>query len=345
MCAHIHKGTSRILLGFEPYDGTQREHSRKWTSEYGTTVGVTMRLTEKWHHTDRVVVGDRWFGGVLVLYVPWFYAGLRGLFATVTNRLGVPVEEVKLPEDAPRGTFKSVVSTVLPPSDKPNSPPIQMICQSWKDNATLHYLSIVGNTAVSNEAADRFQKWDSDITGHTGSTRGGIIKVVCSMLTRLYQMTFGCVDNFNQSRLQGASPEKHIATKKWPFRCYLGLWNIGLTCARKGKELGTGNKVDQLSFHRNLSTLILDEGMRMLNRVPVPATPTHSTPAPTNNADDTLHFDELDQHRIELVPDLRTADQKKAKVGGQKNPNHQRRKAKQCHVCWNLHDDDREVTS
>jgi hypothetical protein len=100
-------GSSKIMLNFEVYDGTRREHARKWTPKFGTTVGVALRLTEPWHFKGHIVIGDRWFGGLLAVLALYFEAGSYSLFGTMTNRKRYPLDEVRLLEEAARGTFQT----------------------------------------------------------------------------------------------------------------------------------------------------------------------------------------------------------------------------------------------
>lgn len=53
-----------IMLRIEICEGKEHHHNHKWFHEYGHTTATTLRLTEPWHGTGRVVFGDSWFAGV-----------------------------------------------------------------------------------------------------------------------------------------------------------------------------------------------------------------------------------------------------------------------------------------
>ena len=48
----------------EAHEGKADDLKWKWWREYGATTACTMRLSENWHGTGRVVAGDSWFTSV-----------------------------------------------------------------------------------------------------------------------------------------------------------------------------------------------------------------------------------------------------------------------------------------
>lgn len=37
---------------------------KKWHDEFGATTACTLRCTQTWHNTGRIVIADSWFGSV-----------------------------------------------------------------------------------------------------------------------------------------------------------------------------------------------------------------------------------------------------------------------------------------
>lgn len=52
------------MLRIEICEGKEEHTKHKWHAEYGHTTATTLRLTEPWHGSGRVVFGDSWFAGV-----------------------------------------------------------------------------------------------------------------------------------------------------------------------------------------------------------------------------------------------------------------------------------------
>ena len=55
---------SGTILHVEICEGKTRHKEQTWYDEYGHTTATTLRITEPWHGSDRVVFGDSWFAGV-----------------------------------------------------------------------------------------------------------------------------------------------------------------------------------------------------------------------------------------------------------------------------------------
>lgn len=53
-----------VMLMIEIQEGKKWSAAVEWAREYGMATACTLRLTEPWHNTGRLVVGDSWFAGV-----------------------------------------------------------------------------------------------------------------------------------------------------------------------------------------------------------------------------------------------------------------------------------------
>ena len=57
-------GRSYVVLHIELYEGKEYMKDKEHVTEYGATTATTLRLTDYWKNTGRIVVGDSWFGSV-----------------------------------------------------------------------------------------------------------------------------------------------------------------------------------------------------------------------------------------------------------------------------------------
>ncbi|KAG8262481.1 hypothetical protein J6590_052126 [Homalodisca vitripennis] len=62
--AHASLNTSRIIIGLEINEGKEEMKNKKWQKDFGAGTATTLLLTEPWHGTGRIVVGDSWFSSV-----------------------------------------------------------------------------------------------------------------------------------------------------------------------------------------------------------------------------------------------------------------------------------------
>lgn len=54
--------TSGIMLVIEMCEGKDVDSTKQWFAEFGATTATTLRLTKKYHHTGKEIIGDAWFG-------------------------------------------------------------------------------------------------------------------------------------------------------------------------------------------------------------------------------------------------------------------------------------------
>ena len=85
---------SGLILFMEIVKGKAEVVKPKYYSkERGASAATTMRLTENWFGTGRVVAGDSWFGSVKGL-VAMLENGLHGIFDVKTGTNGYPLKEI-----------------------------------------------------------------------------------------------------------------------------------------------------------------------------------------------------------------------------------------------------------
>jgi Transposase IS4 len=60
-----------ILLSMELVEGVQFDRNKKYYNDLGHTAAVTVRVTEPYHRSGRVVVADAWFGSYKTAVALW----------------------------------------------------------------------------------------------------------------------------------------------------------------------------------------------------------------------------------------------------------------------------------
>ena len=55
---------SGIMVGLELNEEKEAMAEKRWHAEHGATIATTLRLTEPWFGSGRVVAGDSWFASV-----------------------------------------------------------------------------------------------------------------------------------------------------------------------------------------------------------------------------------------------------------------------------------------
>jgi hypothetical protein len=219
------------------------------------------------------------------------------------------------PDDAQRGDSLHAITEY-------ESHPLT--CSKWKDNADLHFVGNVGSTAGAGTTCDRFEKYKTA----QGANRGQMVKVKRSSIVQRYQETFGMVDNFNQARPTGGSVE-NIPTRKWPLRCYNGLWNMAQTCGRKGEAMFTGKAERKRDWQRAYSRDLIAIGFAKLGK----ALDWEEEGLSTSAKEDATLQALLVAHKLQKVPDDRAPTAKKRKIGTDRNPEYKTRAVKHCHMC------------
>ena len=56
--------STRILLGWEFCEGKEVDARKQWQNLHGAGTACTLRLTQPWHGSNKIVIGDSWFGSL-----------------------------------------------------------------------------------------------------------------------------------------------------------------------------------------------------------------------------------------------------------------------------------------
>jgi Transposase IS4 len=64
MSKTICDASTRILLSWEFCEGKEVDARKQWQSLHGAGTACTLRLTQPWHGSNKIVIGDSWFGSL-----------------------------------------------------------------------------------------------------------------------------------------------------------------------------------------------------------------------------------------------------------------------------------------
>jgi hypothetical protein len=61
MLKTILDGASRVILGWDFTKVKEIDQQKRWCTECGADTSTTLRLTQPWHGTNKILLGDSWF--------------------------------------------------------------------------------------------------------------------------------------------------------------------------------------------------------------------------------------------------------------------------------------------
>jgi hypothetical protein len=82
-------GASQIVVNLELYEGKDVMVSKEFVSSYGATTATTIRLTQPYHGSGRIIIADSWFGSIKTA-VEMMKRGLYSVLIVKTAHKGFP---------------------------------------------------------------------------------------------------------------------------------------------------------------------------------------------------------------------------------------------------------------
>ena len=86
-------GASNICIHAELYEGKDFMKDKPYVKEFGATTATTLRITEHYHGTGRIVIADSWFGSVKCA-VQLYNRGLYSIMLVKNNSVDFPKERL-----------------------------------------------------------------------------------------------------------------------------------------------------------------------------------------------------------------------------------------------------------
>ena len=103
-------GQTQIVLKLELYEGKDIMKEKDFVKDFGATVATSLRLTDPWKSSGRIVIGDAWFGSIKCAVQLWNINGLHSNLLVKNNHKMYP--RSMLSDVTDRGTWRSATATI-----------------------------------------------------------------------------------------------------------------------------------------------------------------------------------------------------------------------------------------
>ena len=182
----------------------------KYTSEYGATTATNMRLSERYHHTQRTWGGDSWFTGLTELE-NGLSKGMWGYGDVKTHTSRTPIKEL-IEAVGPNSGDWAVFTTVVAGGHI-------VFAIGHRRGGTVHtYLSTHGQTL---NGRPQSHKDDIESLGYMAKPRP------CPMILNDWTAMQPIIDKQNRWRQRELAMEKYFVTQNFSFRLFTTV--IGMT--------------------------------------------------------------------------------------------------------------------
>ena len=136
---------SEIMIRIELNEGKEQNARKRWHSTHGATTSTTLRLTQPWHGSGRIVVGDSWFSSVKTA-VQLRKRGLHFIGPVKTAHRKYPLAALKRRCPADRGSWIAATAT---------DEDVDLIALGWQDRCVHTVVGTCGTTLEGSPAKKR----------------------------------------------------------------------------------------------------------------------------------------------------------------------------------------------
>ena len=212
---------SGLFLFLEICEGKVAHEKQKWFSEHGHTTATTLRITEPWHGSDRVVAGDSWFAGVKCAEA----LGNNGLYFIgdiKTNTRRFPIKILKAATPKQRGSYITYTSELKLGGDK--TMPIYAVSHCRGADHVHAFVATCGTTLPGKGRQVFFE--DDENEGPDGTDH---VTEVLSQGAKVHDdMTLAqpAIDRGNRYRQFILAMEKRILTNRFDLRFGTSMFGI-----------------------------------------------------------------------------------------------------------------------
>ena len=198
---------SGIMIGIELNEGKEQNARKRWHSTHGATMSTTLRLTQPWHGSGRIVVGDSWFSSVKTA-VQLRKRDLHFIGPVKTAHRTYPLAALKRRCPADRGSWIAATAT---------DEDVDLIALGWQDRCVHTVVGTCGTTLEGSPAKKRRLDDEGQV----------FFKYVDrAQMIEEYHAGAPALDVHNHLRQDGLALEKVWGTHKWYHRIYASLFGI-----------------------------------------------------------------------------------------------------------------------
>ncbi|KAG8246074.1 hypothetical protein J6590_093058 [Homalodisca vitripennis] len=169
--------------------------------DFGAGTATTLRLTEPWHGTGRIVVGDSWFSSVKTS----IQLRERGMVKTAYRNY--PLKQTVLMCHKEKGSFISATAS---------SENVDLICVGWRDRKVHTFVGACSTTLPGKPCTKK--RYDDDGKPYT--------KEVARPKLVDYFMGAPVIDIHNHIRQDGLALETVWQTQQWHHRMFACIFGI-----------------------------------------------------------------------------------------------------------------------
>ena len=146
-------GSSKVVLHIEFYEGKDIMRQKKYVKEFGATTACTLRLSEYWKNSGRIVIGDSWFGSVKTAVQLMLKNGLYSILLVKTAHKNFPKREL--------GEAKAVLERGERVSAESSIEGVDLLAVRFKDLKEKQFISTCSS---STEGPPRITKHHGEVT-------------------------------------------------------------------------------------------------------------------------------------------------------------------------------------
>ena len=177
----------------------------KYVAAFGATTACSLRLTEPWHHSKRILVGDSWFGSLRAV-TELMKKGIYAVMAVKTGSAGFPKAELNAKIQTGRFTFFAMQRVVQLGTDLVGAG-MRVLAAGWMDKKEMLVACSCRTTDVA-PPADRIRNKYKD-----GAVRRIKYTVEQRDCHAFYRQHFNAIDIFNRLALGPGTVASSWVTK------------------------------------------------------------------------------------------------------------------------------------